>query len=58
MNSMLKPVVAALFALAMAGGLSSCGDTWEGVKKDTSDVTKATGEVIEDAGEKVQDAAQ
>ena len=57
MSSKLRNIVAAFFCLALVGGLASCGDTWEGVKKDTSDVTKATGEVIEDAGKDVQDAA-
>ncbi|MEZ5826808.1 MAG: hypothetical protein R3C97_19445 [Geminicoccaceae bacterium] len=58
MNHSLKTVFAALFLVAMAGGLSSCGDTWEGIKQDTSDITKSTGETIEKAGEKVQESAQ
>jgi predicted small secreted protein len=39
-------------------GLSACGDTWSGLKEDTSDNTAAVGRGVEKAGEKVQDAAQ
>lgn len=38
-------------------GLAACGDTWEGIKQDTSDNVEATGEVMEDLGEETQDAA-
>ncbi|MCB1882622.1 MAG: hypothetical protein KDG89_01295 [Geminicoccaceae bacterium] len=50
--------LALVFLLVMGAGLSGCGDTWRGVKQDTSDNTAATGKAIENAGEKVQDAAQ
>jgi predicted small secreted protein len=44
-----------LFVIALiAVTLSACGDTWRGVKQDTSDNLQATGEAIEDAGEDVQ----
>ena len=39
-------------------GLSACGDTWSGIKEDTSDNTAAVGRGVEKTGEKVQDAAQ
>jgi predicted small secreted protein len=40
-----------LAALALAG----CGDTWQGVKKDTGENIEATGEAIEKAGEKIKE---
>jgi predicted small secreted protein len=33
--------------------LAACGDTWEGLKRDTGENLEATGQVIEDAGEAV-----
>ena len=33
--------------------LAACGDTWEGMRQDTSDNLEATGEAMEDAGEAV-----
>ena len=46
------------FLLVMGAGLSGCGDTWRGVKEDTSDNTAAAGKAVENAGEKMQGAAQ
>jgi hypothetical protein len=37
----------------LLGGLAACGDTWQGMKKDTGENMEATGEAIEKAGEKV-----
>jgi predicted small secreted protein len=46
-----------LFALAAlflaTSTLTACGDTWRGMKEDTSDNMKSTGETLENAGEKV-----
>ena len=39
--------------LVAASTLTACGDTWRGMKEDTSDNMKATGEAVENAGEKV-----
>ena len=41
-------------ALAMVG----CGDTVEGMKKDTADAVEATEEAAEKAAEKVEEAAE
>jgi uncharacterized lipoprotein YehR (DUF1307 family) len=47
-----------LFVVAVASllavGLSGCGDTWSGLKKDTGDNMEATGEAIEKAGKEVK----
>ncbi len=32
--------------LAVTAGLAGCGDTWEGLKKDTSDNLKATEKAV------------
>lgn len=37
--------------------LAGCGDTWQGVKKDTKENVSAVGKGIEKAGEKIQKAA-
>ena len=37
------------FALALMGlGLAACGNTWEGLKEDTSDNLESTGEEMQD----------
>lgn len=51
---MIRRLVTSLFILSFAIGLSACGDTWRGVKKDTGENMEATGEAIENAGEKVK----
>jgi predicted small secreted protein len=51
---MIRRLVISLFILSFAAGLSACGDTWRGVKKDTGENMEATGDAIEDAGEKVK----
>jgi predicted small secreted protein len=46
-------------ALALGAGLAACGDTWQGLKKDTGDNLEAVGSTMEGAGEDVkEDAAQ
>jgi predicted small secreted protein len=45
--------------LALGLSLAACGDTWEGLKKDTGDNLEAVGSTMQGAGEDVQeDAAQ
>jgi predicted small secreted protein len=53
-----RPLAALLMVLGMSLGLAACGDTWQGMKEDTSDNTAAVGRGMEKAGEKVQDTAQ
>jgi predicted small secreted protein len=48
---LVGPAAALLFALSLAG----CGDTWQGVKKDTGENLEATGQAIERAGQKIRD---
>ena len=50
----IRRLVTSLFILSFAIGLSACGDTWRGVKKDTGQNMEKTGSAIENAGEKVQ----
>lgn len=49
-EKMMRVLVAVLFA----GALTGCGDTWQGVKKDTGDNMEKTGEAVEKAGEKIK----
>jgi predicted small secreted protein len=39
-------------------GLAACGDTWQGVKKDTGQNMEAVGETIDKSGEKVEESAE
>jgi predicted small secreted protein len=45
-------------ALMLGLSLSACGDTWQGVKKDTGQNMEAVGETVDKAGEKVEESAQ
>lgn len=38
----------------LTASLAACGDTWQGMKKDTGDNLEATGEALDKAGEKVK----
>ncbi len=38
--------------------LSACGNTWEGVKEDSSEAGKAIGEAAESAGKAIKEAAE
>jgi len=38
--------------------LSACSNTWEGIKKDSSEAGKAIGEATEDAGKTIKEAAE
>jgi predicted small secreted protein len=50
-----KRLIATVFVVFFAAGLSACGDTWEGLKQDTGENMQKTGSAIEGAGEKVKD---
>jgi hypothetical protein len=51
----LKKLAAVLLSAMLIVALSGCGDTWQGVKKDTGDNLEATGKAVEKAGEKVKE---
>jgi predicted small secreted protein len=51
----LKSIIGILTATVLAVALSGCGDTWQGLKKDTGDNLEATGKAVEEAGEKIKD---
>ncbi len=48
----------ALMIVGLVAGLSACGDTWRGVKKDTGENLEATGEAIKEGGEAIEGTAQ
>lgn len=54
----IRRLVIALSSLGLAFGLAACGDTWSGMKQDTSDNVEATGEGIEKTGEKIKESTQ
>lgn len=49
-----RRLFALLSVIALAGSLAACGDTWQGLKKDTGENLEKTGEAIKDAGESVK----
>lgn len=51
---MLRRIISVVFILGFAAGLSACGDTWQGAKKDTGDNLKSAGEALEKAGDKLK----
>ena len=51
---MKSRILSSMLIVAFAVGLSACGDTWRGVKKDTGDNLEKSGETLEKAGEKVK----
>lgn len=51
---MFRKIIVSLFILSIAGTVGACGDTWNGVKKDTGDNLEKTGSAIERAGDKVK----
>lgn len=48
-------LLATLLILPVFLGLAACGDTWDGVREDTSENLESTGEALEDAGDEVDD---
>tara|TARA_R110001606_G_scaffold37653_1_gene106258 strand:+ start:136 stop:300 length:165 start_codon:yes stop_codon:yes gene_type:complete len=48
-----RQVLALFAAIAFAGVLAGCGDTWHGLKKDTGENLKKAGETLEKAGDSV-----
>lgn len=48
---------AALLLLLAPLTLAGCGDTWQGLKKDTKENVEAVGKGVEKAGKKLQDVA-
>jgi predicted small secreted protein len=52
------PLAALALAVALALSLGACGDTWQGLKRDTKENTAAVGRGVERGGEKIQDAAE
>ena len=42
----------------LALGLAACGDTWEGLKRDTGQNMEEVGETVDKTGEKVEELAQ
>lgn len=51
----LGKLIGLLVLIPFAVALSGCGDTWQGLKKDTGDNMEAAGEAVEDAGKKVKE---
>ena len=53
---MMSPrrLILSFVLLCFATTLASCGDTWNGVKKDTGENLEATGNAMHNAGEKVK----
>ncbi|MBL4906455.1 MAG: hypothetical protein JKX94_03310 [Sneathiella sp.] len=47
---LMNRLLAALILLGIVGLLAGCGDTWEGLKKDTSDNMVKSGNAIKKAG--------
>jgi hypothetical protein len=45
-------------SLVLGLGLAACGDTWQGMKKDTGENLEAVGGSMERAGEDVQEDAE
>jgi len=46
-SKLMRPLLAALVVLGMAGGLTACGDTWHGLKKDTSQNLDKAGRAVD-----------
>ena len=53
----MKFVIRSLTVFALVV-LSACGNTWEGVKQDSSEAGKAIGEATESAGKAIKEAAE
>lgn len=49
-----KKLILAVLALSLAGLVSGCGNTWRGVKEDTSRTMDSAGNAVVKAGEKLK----
>lgn len=50
-----RQLLLALVAIFLATStLTACGDTWRGLKEDTSDNMRSTGQTLEDASDEVE----
>lgn len=49
-----RNILGSFILLAVMAALSSCDDTWRGLKEDTGENLEKTGEAIERAGESIQ----
>lgn len=58
MSKLTSTMARWLALLAVAGFVTACGDTWQGMKQDTKDNVEATGKAMEDAGEKMEESVQ
>jgi hypothetical protein len=51
----INNMVGLIFTALLGIGLSGCGDTWRGLKKDTRENLQAASEAIANAGEKLKE---
>lgn len=49
-----KKLVLSILVLSLAGFVSGCGNTWRGVKEDTSRTMDSAGDAVVKAGEKLK----
>ena len=54
MNGLVRFALVVVMLVGVGAALSACGDTWRGLKEDTSDNLERSGEAMEDAGEAVR----
>lgn len=50
----LRSLPVSLVVITFLASVAGCGDTWQGLKKDTGENLEKTGAALERAGEKVQ----
>lgn len=49
-----KPLILSILVLTLAGFVTGCGNTWRGVKEDTSKTLDSAGNAVVKAGEKIK----
>jgi predicted small secreted protein len=49
-----KKLVLSILVLSLVGFVSGCGNTWRGVKEDTSKTMDSAGDAVVKAGEKLK----
>ena len=52
--SWLRRLAIPVFVVSLGTVVAGCGDTWDGIKKDTGDNMQKSGNALEDAGRKVK----